>query len=151
MHKILYFLAAILLTSCSKDDSSCEDNQFIFGDAFGFCAGDCANLYKIRGDLMFADNIDNYYSGNISFQRIPLPENKYQAARHLPDQLPAYLAKGAGGSLGCPDCMDQGLIHIEFIRNNEKIRCKLDRHVDALPPEVQDYAREVLRVLDEIR
>ena len=148
MKKLLPVLLAVCLSACSKN--SCDPpTGFVFGEAFGECVGDCARVYKISGEKMYEDNMINY--NRLSFKDTPLPDSLYQVARHLADNIPDFLIDHDSGTLGCPDCADQGNVYIEFYLQGCMHRWKLDPDTQALPVEIRNYVSDVTHVMELLR
>lgn len=131
MKKTFVFLALLSMLGCKKE---CVDNSdyFIFGHAYGFCAGNCVTLFKIDGENLYADDDATYTmlsSPDIPFQGTSLPAEKVALAKALQAQMPANLYNEPDGNVGCPDCHDQGLYYIK-IKNGDTVReWRIDRDV----------------------
>ena len=111
------FLLLVLFLGCKKDPSEqINPDHFIFGTAYGECAGDCARLFKLEDEKLFPDDgvvYLNYNGADIPFQTQSLATDKVALAESLLSQMPAALLNETEEQIGCPDCHDQGTIFIE--------------------------------------
>lgn len=115
--KKLLFLSLLLAFGCDRE-SAIDPNSldyFIFGVYFGECTGNCAQLFKLEGQNLYADdNVDYLISpGGLKFQTQSLPSDKVALAEALLAQLPATLLAEEEKLIGCPDCRDQGGYYIK--------------------------------------
>ena len=148
--KIVPKIALLLvLFSCTKDNLDHPD-YFSFGNAFGFCMGNCTNFYIIRGDKIYPDDMDTY-TEPMKFKSEPLPVEKYNLAKKLMDDFPSYLLNNPDKTFGCPDCADQGGIHIEIKQNGQIIRWHFDTTISNLPVRIQDYVKEISDVIEQLK
>ena len=64
--------------SCEKDElpEQQSDATLILGIVYGFCLGDCAQLFKLEGNQLFEDdNIDRLQADQLlQFKETPLSE-----------------------------------------------------------------------------
>lgn len=123
MKKILAlaFAAALLGFGCEKECGCVPPPQtndfeyFIFGTAQGMCMGDCAKIFKLEGEKLFADDVvEHLINENVTFQTTSLTTDKVTLATVLRDQVPAELLSETKDRIGCPDCYDQGTIFIKI-------------------------------------
>ena len=148
--KNILICSCFLLTfnSCTEDHlASPGTDCFIFGNAYGFCAGDCAHLYQVRNNRLYADNIQSLYYDPVVFLNTPLPDSSYQMAKDLQEEMPLYLTAHPDTTIGCPDCHDQGLIYIEVRQNGVINKWQLDTDTNALPAEIRNYAQKISEIL----
>lgn len=144
-------IISLWLSSCSKDYLDKID-YFVFGDAYGFCLGDCANFFMMKDGRIHSDNNLAYNNGTpIEFHEEPLPAEKYVLAKKLIDDFPKYLVNNPDKTFGCPDCADQGGIHIEIMENGQITKWHFDTNIASLPSQVQDYVQEIKTVLAQLR
>jgi hypothetical protein len=149
--KIAPLIALLLFfTSCTKDKLENLD-YFSFGNAYGFCQGNCANFFLIKGDKIYPDDMDYYYGSSLKFMEEALPGEKYNLAKKLIDNFPAYLIDNPNRTFGCPDCADQGGIHIEIKEKGQIKRWHLDTTVSNLPAAIQDYVKEIAIVIEQLK
>ena len=145
---LIFFMIILISGSCEKDDLL-DVEYFAFGTAYGECIGNCAKFYMIKDNSIFPDDID-YYSGALSFSSQKLAEAKYLLAKKLVDDFPQYLVSNPNSTYGCPDCADQGGIHIEIKENNDIKLWHIDTVVANQPEDIRAYISELLGVLAEM-
>lgn len=93
----------------------------------------------------------DYYSPDLKFQKTPLPIDKYNSAKKLIDDFPEYLRGNPNKTFGCPDCADQGGIHIE-IKTNDRIEYwHIDMDVENQPEVIRDYLQEMLLIIYQLQ
>lgn len=142
-------LLMTLLISCKKETTKLDPEYFSFGTAYGECGGNCANFFQIRDGQLFPDDMD-YLVSPLVFQDEALPSDKYELAKTLLDSFPTYFLDDPNQTYGCPDCADQGGIHIEMKKNGEVIYWHIDTIDSNQPEEVQDYIAELRSILDQL-
>jgi hypothetical protein len=149
--KIVPLIALLFLsTSCTKDKLDNLD-YFSFGSAYGFCQGNCANFYLIKDENIYPDDMDYYLGSPLSFKAEPLPAGKYNLAKKLIESFPTYLINNPNKTFGCPDCADQGGIHIEIKEKGQIKRWHFDTTISNLPTEIQDYVKEISVVIEQLK
>ncbi len=140
----------IITTSCEKSNLSPE-LTLIFGEAYGFCAGDCAHFYQINDQHLLKDNIEQYESTPPGFDSTPLSTADYELAKPLLVDFPAFLLGNTNQTFGCPDCADQGGIHIYYSNNTASFFWHIDTNVDNQPPEIRDYIKQLRDVIAALK
>ena len=149
--KIVPLIVMLLfLSSCTKDNLDNID-YFTFGNAFGMCQGNCATFFLIKGGSIYPDDIDYYLGNSLKFKSEVMPTEKYNLAQELIEKFPYYLIKNPNKTFGCPDCADQGGIHIEIQEKGVIKRWHFDTTISNLPTEIQDYVLEVSNVIEELK
>ncbi|MEM6764639.1 MAG: hypothetical protein AAF655_06930, partial [Bacteroidota bacterium] len=136
------------------DDPKTDQDFLIFGDAYGFCLGNCTNLYKIEDGLLFADDIEeasNIYLPQIDFLPNPMPEEAFEIAKPLTYSFPEELWAEKDSVIGIPDAYDQGTIVLEAQNEAETRRWYIDTNEGALPDYLVGYIKEVKKVLTALR
>lgn len=135
MKKTFVFLALLAVLGCKKESATSPD-YFVFGYAYGFCAGNCVTVFKLEGDNLFADDDASYQTlgenQEIPFQAGSLSAEKVNLAKALRAQIPTGLYNEPDGNVGCPDCRDQGLYYIKIKTGNTVREWRID-------PDSQEY------------
>ncbi len=150
---ILLLAVAVTLNSCEKSADSFDSttvDYLAFGTSYGMCTGDCAKLFSISNKQLFPDNMNYYYSGQISFSSTPEPETKYQLAKELLENFPVYLINHADTTYGCPDCTDQGAIHLQLKQNNVVKTWHVDTNISKQPVEIRNYIARLHTILAQL-
>lgn len=143
---IFLFLSILITTSCNKADLS-DIDYFAFGTAHGECLGNCAVFFKIEAGKLYPDDM-LYYSENLNFMNDPLPDARYQLVKKLVDDFPKYLLDNPDKTFGCPDCADQGGIHIQISEKGTLKNWHIDTVVDNQPAEIRGYITKVLSAIE---
>lgn len=147
---ILILSSIILFASCERNNLDAEVS-LIFGEAYGFCGGDCAHFFQIKSNHLFKDNMDRYTGDIPTFEETSLSQTDYVLAKTLLDGFPQYLLDHPNQTFGCPDCADQGGIHLYYSQGNQQYFWHVDTFVDNLPVEIRDYINEVKAVVVELK
>jgi hypothetical protein len=145
---VIIFLLFII--SCSKDNLDNLD-YFAFGNAFGMCQGNCATFFLIKDKSIYPDDMDYYLGNLLKFKSEVLPDEKYNLAQELIDNFPDYLIKNPNKTFGCPDCADQGGIHIEIQEKGVIKRWHFDTTISNLPAEIQDYVQGISNLIEKLK
>jgi len=149
--KIVTFIVILILSSsCTKDNLDNIDS-FSFGSAYGFCQGNCANFFIIKDGDIYPDDMDYYPGSSLKFKSEALPNEKYNLAKKLIDGFPEYLIENPNKTFGCPDCADQGGIHIEIEEKGQIKRWHFDTTISNLPTEIREYVQEISNVIEELK
>jgi hypothetical protein len=147
----IYFLfLSILFSSCERNNIDQEDS-LIFGEAYGFCVGDCAHFFQIKDNNLLRDNEDRYAGDIPTFEAKPLSGPDYELANALLTNFPQYLVDHPNQTLGCPDCADQGGIHLYYTKGNQQFFWHIDTFVDNQPVEIRDYINQVKDVIADLK
>ena len=139
----------VFLSSCEKVNFD-DLEYFAFGDAHGFCAGNCTNFFMIKDNNVYPDDMDRYIEP-LEFKSAALPAEKYYLAKKLIRTFPSYLMDNPDKTFGCPDCADQGGIHIEIKENGQTMKWHFDTNISNLPEAIQDYVKEVSDVINQLK
>lgn len=150
MKKTFLFLALLAAFGCKKESVTNSD-YFIFGYAYGFCAGNCVTVFKLEGDNLFADDDAGYQTlwnnPDIPFQMTSLPAEKVNLAKVLQAQIPAGLYQEPDGNIGCPDCRDQGLYFVK-IKTGDTVR---EWRIDPDSQEYEVFGEAIRETLDQLK
>lgn len=152
MKKSIFYTAVTLLFvfSCKKEKDNSIDN-LVFGDAYGFCAGDCATFYQLKGGSLYPDDIDRYSGNEVLFKSTALPADKYQMAKVLLENFPEYLLNNPDTVFGCPDCADQGGYYLQYTRNGTTLKWSIDTNPTSQPEAIRSYVEKLQSVLTQLR
>jgi hypothetical protein len=139
----------VLLFSCEKNDLS-DIEYFAFGTAYGMCYGNCANFFLIKDNNLYPDNMTYFISDSLIFSNVALPGEKYDIASKLIKDFPEYLERNPDLTFGCPDCHDQGGIHIKIIEKGQPKWWHIDTDIIQQPDEIKPYVKEILDVIGRL-
>jgi len=152
MQKLFFLCFFVIFASCNSSktevNTNLPDNQYlVFGKFFGHCRGECATLYKMDNNQLFADELERFSGWNeLKFKTTPLSNEAYQTAKTLLESFPQELLNVREETIGCPDCADQGGFAIEIRRNGETRRWRIDTNRADLP----DYLKMYVDKLDSV-
>lgn len=146
MKKTILLIVIISAFCNCRKDVSVTDDYF----AFGAAGGGSSTFYLIQYDNLYPSDMDYGYSyvqpTPLKFKKAKLPADKYNLALVIQRDLPQFLKDHPNTTFGCPDCLDQGGLHIEIKENGVIKRWHLD--VDDKTPEVvKTYMAEMDSIL----
>ena len=133
-------MLALVVLSCGKKEIAVAPTpHFVFGTSYANCLSNCDRYYAVR------DVLDN----------AALPSPKNEIATKLLQDLPAYLLSHPDQTFGCPDCHDQGAIHIEYVPDMSSdppyiTKWHIDTDTAAIPVEIRKYAWQVMNTISEL-
>lgn len=152
---IIYLSLTFTLTNCKTKPSENPPMQgasaLIFGKYHGFCQGDCARLYKMADNQLYADQVKRLIEpDSLIFSSTPMSEKAYQIAERLLADFPQELMKEPEEVIGCPDCADQGGYYLEWRSGDVTRRWRLDTNQTALPAYLAAYTKRIESVLNSL-
>ena len=151
-HRLFCFPFILLLALCScENEQSSPQASIIFGEAYGFCTGDCAHFFQINGDKIFQDDLNRYFGEYPTFSSTHLPSSKFELAKSLLDNFPNYLLDHPNQTYGCPDCADQGGVHIFYKAGSMEYFWHIDTFIDNQPIEIRQYINQVREVTNQLK
>lgn len=159
-YSFLCLLLFVSFLSCGNEEESpiieaeVSEVEFIIGITFGECGGDCAHLFEYKENEIFPDDEPGHWWGDEEpeFKDDPI-DNPTAVAQlqTLIEDFPQFLLDSSESSFGCPDCGDWGAIHIMLALNDDEERWwVIDNNIENNPEEIQDWARRVQNLLDEL-
>jgi hypothetical protein len=72
-------------------------------------------------------------------------------AAPLLDSLPSYFRTHTDSVFGCPDCYDQGTIHLQLVEKGLTRHWRIDPNYSVLPTEIRGYTKRVKEVLSALK
>ena len=123
-------------------------DYLIFGHFFGFCGGEeCIEIFKLESNKLLEDINDNYpwgrdfsfYNGNY----IVLDHTKFDLVKNLLDYFPDSLLNENNTVIGCPDCVDQGGLYIEYNFNGIRRFWIIDQFKHNVPNYLHDFMDKI--------
>lgn len=161
LHRIILLLFLIPITSCEEDQLANRPQHheyLILGNFAGECTEGCVHYYLLdmQNRSLFRINSQEYPPNNkmlnlLDADRVKLPDEDFQLAKHLLEDLPTQLIEESDQTIGCPDCRDQGGIYLAFSNDGQDFEYFIDTDKEAMPAYLQDYTDELKAVLLEIR
>ena len=146
--KLLFALLFLsILQSCQKDSPPPADEVvLIFGEYFGFCAGECSYIYKYEKEELFADQIENFYSEELLFSTKAMDRKYADEARILIDNFPLDLFDEKS-TIGSPDSHDQGGYYFKHIQGDRIGEWRIDTDQGSIPKYLHSYIADLTDVL----
>ena len=111
------------MLSCQKESGS---DYIIFGTSACECLGKCIVLYKLDDVHLYKmSNKVQYCTRPSSINWMQQPDSSFKKASVLKQNTPTIL-KEKGGTVGCPDCADQGTVIFEIKKSSGDVNWRLD-------------------------
>ena len=147
MKKLLLLLLCVplLFNSCDKNNEfEISDNDYlIFGHFYGMCGGEeCVETFKLTDEKLYEDLNDNY-SGTEPFNFVILEDEKYNDVKDLISAFPSQLFNENDTTFGCPDCWDQGGLFIEYKKDGNLKKWRIDQSKNQVPYYLHDFMDKV--------
>jgi hypothetical protein len=147
---ILLSAALIIISACKKEIAT--PDTFTFGRICGFCRGDCATVFKLTNNQLFADDMTtNNRAAPLVFQTTPLSDAKRLIAKQLADAIPAQLLTETAETIGCPDCADQCGYVVVSTQNGETKRWFIDTFENGVPAYLQPFVVKIRETLTALQ
>ncbi|MEH0156018.1 hypothetical protein V6R21_17860 [Limibacter armeniacum] len=146
---ICLLLIVNLYLSCDDDDTMSiiapsEGDYMIFGTSYGFCAGNCTNLFLLKDSLLFEDDdVERGIPDTVPFKEEPLEHSSYDIAKVLWNELPQELLSSNDTVFGCPDCADQGAIYLKLRLEGQIYEYRIDTYDEQLPEFLIPFSNKV--------
>ncbi|MCB0510207.1 MAG: hypothetical protein H6579_07670 [Chitinophagales bacterium] len=135
-------LALFSLISCKKEKDLSNEDYLLFGHFYGMCMGEsCIEYYKLDAAHLYEDMNDNYNGAPFDF--VELNANKFELTKDLIDFFPSELLSEADGTMGCPDCADQGGILISYYFEGSLRTWRLDKDKNNVPSYLHSFMDKV--------
>jgi hypothetical protein len=155
--KILISLAiGFLLINCEDKNGNIglsNGEYLIFGHFYGECLGEeCTEIFKLTSNKLFEDIADNYprqsefYNGNY----VEVENSSYELINDLFDYFPKDLLNENNTVFGCPDCVDQGGLYIEYNEDGIRKYWIIDQSIESIPTYLHEFISKVNEYIDLI-
>jgi hypothetical protein len=141
-----FFCKKINFTGSSKTS---QTDTFIFGTDGGSLPGNYT-YFKIENEKVYRNKAFAPGQETILFGSNQLPDDKYLLAKELKESFPGYLLSHPNQTFGCPNCADQGAIHIEMEHNGTFKSWDIDTDVSQQPAEIRLYIKRLLQIVSQI-
>lgn len=154
--KVFFIVTSIALAGffCRKAASEQKSKRpatdvFTFGVEGGLKAENYT-CYKIQKEKIYQNNPYKTIQQTILFNNDPLANDKYLLAKELKDNFPAYLRSHPNQTFGCPNCADQGAVHIEMEHNGVLKSWDIDTNKSLQPVEIRPYIERLLQIISKL-
>jgi hypothetical protein len=154
-------IVTLSLNSCDQAEGPSPDlaytpdnvEHFAFGTFYGFCIGNCTNVYKLQGDALFADKVEREYPDpKTTYQNQSLDTKSVNKAKDLLKALPEQLLGEDVETIGCPDCADQGGFYVEIkLKGKEVQYWRIDTNVNEHPTYLKDFLKQLNTLVQELK
>lgn len=124
-------------------------DTFIFGIDGGSLPGNYT-YFKIKNEKVYRNKSFAAGQETILFDTNPLASDKYLLAKELKENLPNYLLSHPNQTFGCPNCADQGAIHIEMEHNSTLKSWDIDTDINHQPAEIRPYIKKLLQIVSQL-
>ena len=139
----LGFFAISTLFSCNKDNDENDKTQFdylIFGKS-GECLGEnCVETFKITDTTLYEDTLDTPFQ---NFEFVALENAKFNQVKDLINFFPNQLLNQNQTVFGCPNCLDQGELFIQYSRNGIVKSWRIDQDKSQIPDYLHSFVDKV--------
>ena len=151
MRKVFYILLVSFLFVQCEDRLQEEGSYFIFGRYNGFCMENCSQLYKYENGFVYEDDMNTVRDeSELIFKEDANEEIDISSVEKLFNELPDELLEVQSKTYGCPGCLDQDIILVQYHDGKELSAWRLDSFTENMPENIAEYANRVLRLLDEM-
>ncbi len=124
-------------------------DTFIFGADGGSLPGNYT-YFKIENEKVFRNKAFAPGQETILFDSNQLSNDKYLLTKELKEIFPGYLLSHPNQTFGCPNCADQGAIHIEMEHNGTLKSWDVDTDINQQPPEIRPYIKRLLQIVSQL-
>lgn len=149
MGKIILTLAVTFILISCKKESTTKFDSFTFGTSYGYCVGNCTSFFLIQDGNLYADDMERLTTP-LKFKTDKLSVDKYNLAKQLQTNFPAYFKQNPNRTFGCPDCADQGSIYIQTTINGKTETWLIDTDPTTQPSEIKSYLSDLRNVLAQL-
>lgn len=144
---LILCLAALHTASCKK--SAKRGDHFIFGSFHSECAGNCASYYMLKDGKVYPDDM-SFERDKLKFKNKSLSQDKFDLAKKLEEEVPAFIINTKESTFGCPDCRDQGGYFLQIKRGANTQTIRIDTDLAEVPNEMRPFVIEMSKVLEEM-
>ena len=147
-------LISIIVAACVSHDipATSPADSFVFGRYFGYCAGDCYDVFVLSGSSLYHSE-DETYPTKGSPWNLPrlssLNNDQKNIATELRGLIPESLLNKKENVIGCVDCGDFGAVYIELNQNGNKRFWYIDNMTT--DPELKNFVITVHKKIDLIK
>lgn len=159
MKKLSYLvLIASMAMACSEglespNPESVYIDELVFGRFYGMCFGEsCVEIYLVNEEELLEDTTDNYLFREIfeQGQYVRMSAEKHSIALELLEEVPIQLTQQSNNVYGCPDCYDQGGLHLKVIENGQERNFRFDLENSENPEYLRPFLRKVNQIVDQL-
>lgn len=104
--------------------------------------------YRLTSSTLEEDTLDEYR--HTRFEFVSLPNSDYEKVSHLLNDVPGSLYNESAGTMGCPDCADQGGYYPKLQGNGADWVFRIDKNKDVVPAYLHDFLDDVEEAINEL-
>lgn len=154
----LYIYTLILLSAlhigCDSSDPIQENtttDYFIIGQYFNRCQEDCGVFYKIEDNTLYRGTTNTFTdTTEISFQQFdPKDDGVFSEFELIQKDIPRIMTD-EGGTYGCPDCSDGGVLYVERHIEETTTIWLLDNITRNNPKDIVSYAEMIKTLIESL-
>jgi len=145
---IFFLFALIILSACKKNGAPApnSNSQLVLGYALDYQPF-TSHMYLITNDGLYVDSTASSVT-SFSFTSAIPNSAKYQLALPLLNNIPSYLANGAGGYINdSASPVGIGALHLEYTRNGHTVKWNIPPDTTYwqanIPTDVRDYVQQI--------
>jgi len=155
MKKIFIILMIVLAgffckkINTEQKSKKTEADTFLFGVDGGLRPGNYT-YFKIQEEKIYRNQPYTVGQETILFDTNSLEHNKYLLSKELKEDFPDYLLNHPNQTFGCPNCADQGAIHIEMEHNGVLKIWDIDTEINQQPVEIRSYIKRLQQLVSQL-
>lgn len=135
--------------TAEQKSKATETDNFIFGVDGGLKPGNYT-YYKVQKENLYRNQPYTAGQETILYNNQSLKNDKYLIAKELKESFPGYFLSHPNQTFGCPNCADQGAIHIEIEHNGTVKSWDIDTDVNQQPAEIRPYIKRLLQIIAQL-
>lgn len=128
-------------------------DELIFGRFYGMCSGEsCVEIYLVNNEELLEDTTDNILFQELfrTGQYLEMSEEEHQTAMELLREVPIQLTQQNNEVYGCPDCLDQGGLHLRIKDDDTDRNFRFDLQNSENPEYLRPYLKKVNEVVNQL-
>ena len=145
-YSIVLMIILSMLSCCTEEEISEQQEYLIFGHFYGFCVGeDCIQIYKLEDNRLYKDQNKTYprYNEFYDASFVELESKYYEQVDDLINYFPNQLLSETDTIIGCPDCADGGGLYIEYKTETIHRYWLIDQHISRVEPYLHEFMEQV--------
>ena len=151
--RLLVTALCMVVVGCVNHDipMTSPSDSFVFGRYFGYCAGDCYDVFVLTGSSLYHSEEEGYPTQGTPWtlpRLSSLNNDQKNIATELRSLVPQSLLGKKENVIGCVDCSDFGAVYIELNQNGAKRFWYIDNMTQ--DPELKNFVITVHKKIDLI-
>jgi hypothetical protein len=148
---LVFFVALISFTACSKEGEGLNANQdkIQFGTLSLRCVSDCANMYKLEGGKLYKRKAPVRFFEDLKYNETPEKNFDVSTIVNSLNNIPQAILESEE-IYGCPGCVDEPFINLIFTNEGKEKNLRIDTKEYALTGEVKIWVNNFLKMLEQL-